>query len=78
MVWNFTIRSRVKVKQGEGESVEQLGIVIQQLGRRAFSSMKGKELDRLLKGRFYQALYVKWQCKLGALKPDESFYALYI
>ena len=64
-------------KQVEGESVEQLGIVIQQLGRRAFPLMKGKELDRLLKGRFYQALFVKWQRKLGAPKPEESFYALY-
>ena len=39
--------------------------------------MLGKELDRLLKGRFFQALNVKWQRKLGAPKPDESFYALY-
>ncbi len=62
--------------QGE-ESVEQLGISLQQLGRKAFPSMTGKELDRLLKGRFFQALHVKWQRKLGVPKPDETFYALY-
>ncbi len=59
------------------ESVEQLGISLQQLGRKAFPSMAGKELDRLLKGRFFQALNVKWQHKLGAPRPEETFYALY-
>ena len=57
-----------------GESVEQLGILLQQLGQKAFPSMMGKELDRLLKGRFFQALNVKWQRKLGAPRPDEIFY----
>ena len=35
-------------KTQAGESVEQLGISLQQLGRKAFPSMSGKELDRLL------------------------------
>jgi len=39
--------------------------------------MAGKELDRLLKERFFQTLHIKWQRKLGAPKPDETFYALY-
>jgi len=59
------------------ETVEQLGISLQQLGRKAFPSMLGKEFDRLLKGRFFQALNVKWQRKLGAPKPEETFYDLY-
>ena len=61
--------------QGD-ESIDQLGISIQQLGRKAFPSIVGKDFDRLLKGRFYQALQVKWQRKLGAPKPDESFHDL--
>ena len=61
--------------QGD-ESIDQLGISIQQLGRKAFPSIVGKDLDRLLKGRFYQALLVKWQRKLGAPRPDESFHDL--
>ena len=49
--------------QGENESVEQLGLSIQQLGRKAFPTctITGKHFDRLLKGRFYQVLLVKWQ-----------------
>ena len=31
----------------------------------------------MLKGRFYQALLVKWQCKLRPPKAEESFYDLY-
>ena len=54
------------------ELVEQLGISLQQLGRKAFPSMSGKEFDRLLKERFLQVLGVKWQRKLGAPKPDET------
>ena len=42
------------------ESIEQLGIHIQQLGQKAFPSITGKEFDWLLKGQFYQALLVKW------------------
>ncbi len=32
----------------------------------------------MLKGRFFQALQPKWQCKLGAPKVDEWFNALYM
>ena len=65
------------------QGVEQLGISLQQLGRKAFPSMSGKVLDRLLKGGgggrggFFQALNVKWQHRLGAPRPDETFYTLY-
>ena len=60
----------VPPQDSRDESVEQLGISLQQLGHKAFLSMFGKELDRLLKSRFFKAL-------LGAPKPDETFYALY-
>ena len=63
--------------QGVDESIEQLGISIQQLGRKAFPSIIGKDFDRLLKGRFYQALLVKWQRKLGPPKPEEGFHDLF-
>lgn len=62
--------------QGD-ETIEKLGISIQQLGLKAFPSMVGKEFDRLIKGRFYQALNVKWQRKLGKPKPEETFHELY-
>ena len=62
--------------QGD-DSVEQLGLTLQTLGRRAFSSVGAKEFDCLLKGRFYQALLPKWQRKLGAPKLEESFTELY-
>jgi hypothetical protein len=62
--------------QGGDESIEQLGISIQSLGRKAFPTITGKDFDRLLKGRFYQALLVKWQRKLGCPKPDEGFHDL--
>ena len=35
------------------ETVEELGIKLQTLARKAFPSLVGKELDRLLKGRFF-------------------------
>ena len=50
------------------QSVEQLGMDLQRLARKAFPKMDMKEFDRLLKGRFYQALLTKWQRKLGAPK----------
>ena len=59
------------------DSIEQLGITVQRLGRRAFPSMNEKEFDRLIKGRFFQALLVKWQRKLEAPKPGETFHELY-
>ncbi len=39
--------------------------------------MKGRDLDRLLKGRFFQALHPQWQRKLGAPKLEETFQELY-
>ena len=63
--------------QVDGESVKLLGLELQRLGRRAFPSTEGPEFDRLLKGRFFQALHTKWQWKLGAPKPSESFSELY-
>ena len=38
--------------------------------------MSGNELD-WFEGRFFQALHMKWQCKLGTPKPDETFCAMY-
>ena len=64
-------------KVQENESVEQLGLELQRLGRKAFPSTDGKDFDRLLKGRFFQALLTKWQRKLGAPKPSETFQELY-
>ena len=57
--------------------MEAVGRSIQHLGRKAFPSITGKDFDHLLKGRFYQALLVKWQCKLGPPKADESFHDLF-
>ena len=57
----------------EKQSVEKLGMDLQKLARKAFPKMDVKEFDRLLKGRFYQALLPKWQRKLGAPKTAESF-----
>ena len=62
--------------QGD-DSIEQLGLTLQTLGRRAFPSTSPAEFDRMLKGRFYQALLPKWQRKLGAPKLGESFTELY-
>ena len=59
------------------QSVEELGVVLQKLARKAFPESRAKEFDRMLKGRFYQALLPKWQRKLGAPKTDESFEDLY-
>ena len=46
---------------------------MQKLAKRAFPCLSGKDLDRLLKGHFFQALLPKWQCRLGAPKVEESF-----
>ena len=59
------------------QSVEELGIELQRLAKRAFPILTGKDLDRLLKGWFFQALLLRWQRKLGAPKPDESFDELF-
>lgn len=37
----------------KGESVEQLGIDILDLGGKAFPNIVGTEFDRILKGRFF-------------------------
>ena len=58
-------------------SVEELGIKLQRLAKRAFPAITGKDFDRLLKGRFFQALLPRWQRKLGAPKPDETFDELF-
>ena len=58
-------------------SVEKLGLELQRLAKRAFPSLSGKDVDRLLKGRFFQALQTRWQRKLGALKPEETFDELF-
>ena len=50
---------------------------LQKLARKAFPSMEGKEFDRMLKGRFYQALHPRWQWKLNVPKPDETFGQLF-
>ena len=49
---------------------------MQKLRGKAFNSIVSKDFDRLFKGRFYQALLVKWQRKLESPKPDESFHDL--
>lgn len=54
--------------------VEQLRI---DLGRKVFPSSKGKEFDRLLKCQLFEALHGKWQWKLGAPKPQQTFRKLY-
>ena len=59
------------------ESVEELGLELQTLANKAFPSTPAKDFDRMLKGRFFQALLVRWQRKLGAPKPTESFKELY-
>ena len=59
------------------QSVEELGIALQKLARKASPTSGVKEFDRLLKGQFYQALLPKWQRKLGAPKTDETFEDLY-
>ena len=47
------------------------------MGCKAFPSCSGKELDQLLKGRFFQAIHVKWQQKFGAHKTNETFQKLF-
>ena len=54
-----------------------MGLDLQRLARKAFPGITGDDFDRLLKGRFYQALLPRWQQKLGAPKTSESFNDLY-
>ena len=62
----------------EGRSVEELGVELQKVGRKAFPASNPKEFDRIIKGRFYQALLPKWQRKLGAPSPLENFDELFM
>ena len=64
-------------KMQDQESVEKLGLDWQRLARKAYPGMGETEFDRMLKGRFYQAVLTKWQRKLGAPKLDESLTELY-
>ena len=57
--------------------MEELEIELQRLAKRAFPAITGKDFDRLVKGRFFQALLPRWQCKLGTPKPDEGFDELF-
>ena len=59
------------------QSVEELGVQLQKLGRKPFLGSGHKEFDQMLKGHFFQALLPKWQRKLGALKTTKSFEDLY-
>ena len=59
------------------ETVEEMGIKLQTIARKAFPSLVGKKWDRLLKGRFFHCLATKWQRKLDAPKPKETFEELY-
>ena len=61
----------------EDQTVEELGLELQRLAKRAFPVLKGKDFDRLMKSRFFQALLLCLQRKLGASKPDESFDELF-
>lgn len=45
--------------QGD-DSMEQLGIELQHLRRKAFPQACSREFDSLLKGRFFQSLHTKW------------------
>ena len=59
------------------ETVEKLGLDLVSLGRRAFPKICEDEFDRMIKGRFFQALLPKWQKKLGAPKIGEKYSDLY-
>ncbi len=60
-------------KVQKDESIEDLGLELQAFWHKAFPSIQGREFERLLKGRFFQALHVKWQRRLGAPKTSETF-----
>ena len=61
----------------DAQSIEELGIALIRLAKRTFPTLVGKDLDRLLWERFYQALLPKWKRKVGAPKTDESFENLF-
>lgn len=66
-----------QLMQASKQTVEELGVELQKLGRKAFPTSDAKEFDRIVKGRFYQALLPKWQRKLGAPKATETFDELF-
>ena len=66
-----------QMTQKSGQTVEQMGIELQKLAQKAFPTITGKDLDRLLKGHFFQALMPVWQRKLGAPKTAETFNDLF-
>ena len=72
-LWGLQFHQLMQTNQ----SVEKLGLQLMSLARKAFPMLGEKELDRMLKGRFFQALQSKWQRKLGAPKVGESFSDLY-
>ncbi len=59
------------------QSVEEVGICLQRLAKKAFPGSTPKKWDRLLKSKCYQALLLKWHRKLSALKATEIFDDLY-
>ena len=69
--------SEFNQKMQTSESIEQLEIDLMSLGRKAFPKICETEFDRMLKGRFFQVLFPKWQWKLGATKIGEKFNDLY-
>lgn len=58
--------------QGD-ETIQELGMDLQMLARKVFPSMEGRVFDRM----FYQALHPRWQRKLSAPKPEETFGQLF-
>jgi len=55
------------------ESVEWLGIALQSLAWKDFPQSKGREFDRLLKGRFFQALQQSGNGNLVHLRLKSHF-----
>ena len=55
------------------ETIKKLGIDLMSLGRSAFPTVSEDELDRMLKGRFFQALLPKWQRNLVLPRSAKSF-----
>ena len=53
--------------------IEQLGLQLTQLAKKAFLTLGTTDLDRMLKGHLIQALLPQWERKLGPPKLDESF-----
>ena len=52
------------------QSVEKLGLQLMSLAKKVFPTLDETQHERLLKGRFFQALLPRWQRKLGSPKVD--------